>query len=61
MARNFFLKLVSRNPDARYTASQALSHPWITRKFESIIPLSFGERHHVFKKQHDFANVFFIS
>jgi len=31
LARDLFLKLVRLNPLDRYTAKQALDHPWITR------------------------------
>ena len=27
----------------RYTAEEALNHPWITRKFEDPIPLDYNE------------------
>jgi serine/threonine protein kinase len=57
LAKDFFLKLVCKNPASRYNASQALSHPWITRKFENSIPLTFEEKLHNFTKQQDLSNV----
>jgi len=38
MSRDFFMKLCNPMPIERYTAEQALRHPWITRNFESPIP-----------------------
>lgn len=31
------------NSKFRYTAEEALKHPWITRKFEDSIPLSYHD------------------
>ena len=39
-ARDFFGRLCRKNPDSRYTAEEALQHPWITRDFNAKIPLS---------------------
>jgi len=38
MSRDFFMKLCNPMPIERYTAEQALRHPWITRNFDSPIP-----------------------
>lgn len=38
MARDIFTKLCNPMPIERYTAEQALRHPWITRDFDSPIP-----------------------
>jgi serine/threonine protein kinase len=38
MARDIFAKLCNPMPIERYTAEQALRHPWITRDFDSPIP-----------------------
>lgn len=46
-----------KEPVSRYTANQALSHPWITRNFKSNIPLTFEEKHHVFVKGLEILNV----
>lgn len=43
LAKDFFFRVCKINPDVRYTAKEALNHPWITRKFETIIPLSHRE------------------
>jgi len=43
LAKDFFMRLCNFKPDARYTAKEALNHPWITRKFETLIPLSHSE------------------
>ncbi len=42
LARSLFLQLVRVNPLERYSAKEALMHPWITREV-SPIPLSFVE------------------
>jgi serine/threonine protein kinase len=38
LASNLFLRLTAIHPASRYTAKDALKHPWITRMFESEIP-----------------------
>lgn len=42
LAQSLFLKLVKANPLERYTAKEALGHPWITRK-PGMIPLTYTE------------------
>eukprot|EP00826_Nyctotherus_ovalis_P061589 TRINITY_DN877_c0_g2_i18.p1 TRINITY_DN877_c0_g2~~TRINITY_DN877_c0_g2_i18.p1 ORF type:complete len:187 (-),score=40.90 TRINITY_DN877_c0_g2_i18:871-1431(-) len=42
LAKSFILKLVKVNPLERYTAKEALEHPWITRAVGKI-PLSYAE------------------
>ena len=43
MAKHFLKKLLEPNPGARYTANQALKHPWITRNFDDEIPLTYSD------------------
>ena len=43
MAKHLVLKLLEPNPSWRYTASQALKHPWITRNFNDVPPQTFNE------------------
>jgi serine/threonine protein kinase len=40
LARDLFVKLCNIIPSERYTAEQALRHPWITRDLQSPIPLT---------------------
>ncbi|CAD8071367.1 unnamed protein product [Paramecium sonneborni] len=40
LARDLLQRLLQFDQDSRYTASQALVHPWITRKFHDPIPMS---------------------
>ncbi|CAD8154031.1 unnamed protein product [Paramecium octaurelia] len=40
LARDLLYRLLQFDQDSRYTASQALVHPWITRKFNDPIPMS---------------------
>lgn len=42
LAKSLFLKLVKVRPFERYTAKEALGHPWITRVPENI-PLNYSE------------------
>ena len=43
MAKHLILKLLEPNPSWRYTAIQAIKHPWITRNKNDEIPLTFNE------------------
>ena len=43
MAKHLIFKLLEPNPSWRYTASQALKHPWITRNINDEVPLTFNE------------------
>ena len=43
MAKHLILKLLEPNPCWRYTASQALKHPWITRNFNDIPPKTIND------------------
>ena len=43
MAKHLILKLLEPNPSWRYTAAQALKHPWITRNINDEVPLTFNE------------------
>ena len=40
IAKSLFTRLTSVSSAGRYTASDALKHPWITRKMSNIIPLN---------------------
>ena len=43
LAKHLILKLLEPNPSWRYTASQAIKHPWITRNFDDTPPITFNE------------------
>jgi serine/threonine protein kinase len=43
MAKHLILKLLEPNPSWRYTAAQAIKHPWITRNKNDEVPLTFNE------------------
>ena len=43
MAKHLIMKLLEPNPSWRYTASQAMKHPWITRNINDIPPATFNE------------------
>lgn len=40
---DLFKKLCSRSLSDRYTVTQALKHPWITKRSEDSIPLTQGQ------------------
>jgi serine/threonine protein kinase len=42
--------MVAIEPDNRYTASEALQHPWITRRYDDEIPLSLNDKILLFDK-----------
>ena len=44
MSNNFIGKLLEPNPNKRYTAMNALNHPWITRNVLGVIPLTLYEK-----------------
>ena len=43
MAKHLLKKLLEPNPTCRYTAANALKHPWITRNCDDEIPLTFSD------------------
>ncbi|CAD8054980.1 unnamed protein product [Paramecium primaurelia] len=43
LARDLLQRLLQYDQDSRYTAAQALVHPWITRNFNNPIPMSVKE------------------
>ncbi|CAD8051867.1 unnamed protein product [Paramecium primaurelia] len=43
LARDLLQRLLQYDKDSRYTAAQALVHPWITRNFNQSIPMSVKE------------------
>jgi calcium/calmodulin-dependent protein kinase I len=43
LGMNLFLKLCQIKPSKRYTAEQALKHPWITREKNGEIPMGIQE------------------
>jgi len=57
LARDLFLRLCSVNAQLRYSASIALTHPWITRKFETPIPLTIYERNLQNQLRHEVNDV----
>ncbi|CAD8154103.1 unnamed protein product [Paramecium pentaurelia] len=43
LTRDFLRRLLCYDPHRRYTALQALSHPWITRRHQDSIPMGLRE------------------
>ncbi len=49
---------MAQNPNDRYSADQALQHPWVTRDFDRGVPLTFWEKNIAFNQQHCLQNIF---
>ena len=60
MAKNFYSQLVDILPTHRYAADKALKHPWITRKKNDSIPLTYLETWKFREGQRNMAKVKFI-
>ncbi len=43
LAESLFWRLCSKSVTERYSAHQAIKHPWITRNFNDEIPLTQGD------------------
>ena len=43
LAQSFIRRLLARGISDRYRVAQALSHPWITRNFDDVPPLTQNE------------------
>lgn len=56
LAKSLFLYLVKTNPLDRYTAKEALKHPWITRR-PGDIPLSYVKEQAYDRAQQKLMNV----
>lgn len=48
LGQDLFLKLVALEPDKRYSAGEALTHPYITREENQRIPLTSYEKRRFF-------------
>ena len=44
LAKNLFLRLTKFNISVRYSAHEALRHPWITRLNKTLIPMSWDDK-----------------
>ncbi|CAD8189904.1 unnamed protein product [Paramecium octaurelia] len=58
LAQDLFFKLINVNPIDRYNVSQALMHPWITRKFHDKIPLTYQQQLDQFLKEQQIRQQF---
>jgi serine/threonine protein kinase len=59
LSRDLFLKMMAMQPSERYTAVQACNHPWITRKVNDSIPMTFEQKNLIFKKEMELNKVIF--
>jgi serine/threonine protein kinase len=57
LARNFFQKLTNSDPSERYSANQAILHPWITRNPNDPIPFTIKEKFQTFGKKENLAKI----
>lgn len=48
MAKDLFMKLVHIEPSKRYSASQAVMHPWLSQKTGVAVPLTINEIYRLF-------------
>lgn len=55
-AKDLLLKLVMTTPSKRYTASQAMRHPWITQMENSTIPLTTPEIYQLIRSHKKMKN-----
>ena len=44
LAQSLLLKLLTYDPNERYSAADVLQHPWITRRPSDKIPMSLSDR-----------------
>lgn len=57
LAKDLFQHLVDPNPVNRYTAQNALKHPWITRKLDANIPLTYAEQLRMYQTHEKMRNL----
>jgi serine/threonine protein kinase len=57
LTKNLFDRLTQFNLTQRYTVSEALKHPWITRINKTIIPMTFQEQMNTIELERKFRNV----
>ena len=57
LANNFIQRISQHSYADRYSANEALRHPWITRNKEDEIPLSVNESIHSFNTAHSVSDV----
>ncbi|KAL4489293.1 hypothetical protein ABPG72_006357 [Tetrahymena utriculariae] len=57
LAIDLITRLTNFSPSNRYNAGKSLNHPWITRRLNDHIPLSFDENRQIFQSKNTFMNV----
>ncbi|EAR91623.3 Serine/Threonine kinase domain protein (macronuclear) [Tetrahymena thermophila SB210] len=57
LAIDLITRLTNFSPSNRYNAGKSLNHPWITRRLNDQIPLSFDENRQIFQSKNTFMNV----
>ena len=58
LPKNLFMKMATIEASDRFTAEIILSHPWITRNFNSDIPMTCTENIKAFTQQKNFSMVY---
>ena len=61
MGNNLLKKLLELNPSWRYTAFEAIKHPWITRNVKDEIPLTSNEILNKFNNRQNAKNLILLS
>ena len=65
LAKDIFHRLCTRQPEYRYSATEALRHPWITRNFDDPIIMNYNEYEYNDFLERNFVNalnaIFFSS
>ena len=56
LAANLFHRLTKFNSKSRYTAQEALSHPWITRLNKTLIPMTLQDKIENMQTEHNFRS-----
>jgi len=56
LAANLFYRLTKFNISVRYTAQEALRHPWITRLNKTLIPMTLQDKIENMQTEHNFRS-----
>lgn len=56
LAANLFHRLTKFNIPMRYTAQEALKHPWITRLNKTLIPMTLQDKIENMRTEHNFRS-----
>jgi serine/threonine protein kinase len=60
LAEDLFSKMTFLEPSQRYTIDEVAQHPWITRDFNTKIPLTSNETVQAFQQQYTLKKVYLV-